>query len=886
MPLRDAHGRRVSAKLASRHGKAAALPLAAAVVASLLSVARAGIGFCLDQIPVALKDTGYSAESTLDQAACTSGGHAWCPLVDDKTVWNSPAHGSITFYFFSVCCTGKQGRNLFADSATGLPSCKNGFSSLRCSRNMWHNKFMADYIDYSTSGYRFMVTPSSLKTDPRKYGGADERLPCVCNVTHPGCERVSSDGKNCTVCKTSTPCSEDKVSFGVNFFKIHSVDLKSSALSFAAWLRMEWWDHRLKYDYQCYGGLEYFEVIGEPGNLENSRVWTPDFELINAEENLWRGSYAGRLAYVYACWDGQHGKPTRGGCGYIFQSRPGIMKALCKYNGLVRFPYDSLSCQLEFSAWSVDGRFQDIALRTKGAVEWMSPNSNAITGLTAGSKFQNYKIENITAYRVLVVYEAAPIALWPELLYTVHFSRSAGFYAIQLVLPGCLLTVLSFIAFWMNPEVTDRLGFGVTVMLAMITNQIIASTYMPVCEEKVLMDYLSIAFVVFGALSLFQTGLVLYLYQLKAEDWLEAIVPRWVRSICLRGLCASKKEKKKKKPALNRQSTMPKSLTADKDYQLRRQMYHQIFYAIDVDFSGTLQLDEIDEFGYFIAGAKWNIDEAEHFLMDIDANWDGVLDYEEFAYFCEESLLTEFKLDPDTLKQMIKGFLVVIEKKLEARRLMWKMRATQLDQFCRWAIPPGFIFFLLLCWNISEEDLTSISTNEGWQTIIILSGLFPILMIIAGYALFSGVRAQILHSTSFGGGGMLSSSKLNDSNLQDNEAPQDIALLANSLDLGGAVQPSQLGRGGSAEFDDEEENADDVYTAAVTVYGQQQQNKSSPRNMYEAEQDDQDDSDANEDNLQQRGKKVLRQRNQSAGKKKKKDRQSPSAPASSVRRRA
>ena len=120
--------------------------------------------------------------------------------------------------------------------------------------------------------------------------------------------------------------------------------------------RQIWTDKRLSYDYQCYGGMDVMEVHAAAGTLENTLIWTPDIELYNHEAAVWGENILGaRLAFVYSCWDGA---PTRGGCGHVFWSRPGVMTALCRYSGLLNFPNDDLSCDLEFAGWTIDGRWQ------------------------------------------------------------------------------------------------------------------------------------------------------------------------------------------------------------------------------------------------------------------------------------------------------------------------------------------------------------------------------------------------------------------------------------------------------------------------------------------------------------------------------------------------
>lgn len=211
-------------------------------------------------------------------------------------------------------------------------------------------------------------------------------------------------------------------------------------------------DPRLSYDYQCYGGLDYFEVQAASGNLENSRIWTPDIELYNHKTSIWGdGALGSRLAIVYSCWDG---KPTRGGCGEVFFSRPGVISALCRYSGLLNFPNDELSCDLEFAAWGIDGRHQDIIPRIKdGGVNWIDKpvaegEVKSVTGLTSGSSFQDYRIGQVSITRKVTFYDCCPNSPYPTLLYNLVFVRSTNYYTFKLVIPSMVLTLLSFIAFY------------------------------------------------------------------------------------------------------------------------------------------------------------------------------------------------------------------------------------------------------------------------------------------------------------------------------------------------------------------------------------------------------------------------------------------------------
>ena len=127
----------------------------------------------------------------------------------------------------------------------------------------------------------------------------------------------------------------------------------------SVWLRQSWTDPRLSWNPQCYGGMDNVELQAEAGSVGNSYIWVPDIEMYNGEDNIWQGSFSARLAQVFSCpYD-----PSTSGCGSVFWSRPGMLKALCKFHGLQKFPFDELTCDMEFAAWALAGSLQDIILR-------------------------------------------------------------------------------------------------------------------------------------------------------------------------------------------------------------------------------------------------------------------------------------------------------------------------------------------------------------------------------------------------------------------------------------------------------------------------------------------------------------------------------------------
>jgi hypothetical protein len=142
------------------------------------------------------------------------------------------------YYWWSACCTGKQGQNLIPDADEGLPTCVAGMPALECKRRFWQQKLETDLLDDS---YNFQAAPADTVTTAHTYGGvAGEAVGCKCNSTDPRCEMAGS-GSACLVCRTDEPCSDEStVKMSISFFKVTSVDLRSSVLEFSAWLRQIW----------------------------------------------------------------------------------------------------------------------------------------------------------------------------------------------------------------------------------------------------------------------------------------------------------------------------------------------------------------------------------------------------------------------------------------------------------------------------------------------------------------------------------------------------------------------------------------------------------------------------------------------------------------------
>ena len=99
--------------------------------------------------------------------------------------------------------------------------------------------------------------------------------------------------------------------------------------------------------------------------------------------------------------------------GGVFYSRPGTLDIVCKFQGLVSFPFDTdVRCDLDMGGWLIDGSAQGIYLQpgSNPGVDFHTPgadtgNTYAVAAeRTSGSTYVEYALTNVTAKMSNITY--------------------------------------------------------------------------------------------------------------------------------------------------------------------------------------------------------------------------------------------------------------------------------------------------------------------------------------------------------------------------------------------------------------------------------------------------------------------------------------------------
>ncbi|CAK9056001.1 unnamed protein product [Durusdinium trenchii] len=294
------------------------------------------------------------------------------------------------------------------------------------------------------------------------------------------------------------------VGMSIRFFKVQGVSASTGQMRLKVWVRLRWTDDRLRWNPEDYGNISETNFYGgDITDRENTEIWVPDIQPYNS--NVGIQVSLDRTA------------PTVYSTGVVFWSRPGLIDILCKFSGLVAFPFDNLKCAMEWGGWSFSSVTQGIYLEGDGYVFLSSED-------TAGASYQEYSIKKVEVDLKTTFYEAAGTDAWTVVKYTVELNRAAFYYGTLILFPTILVTVLSFGVFFMSHEVGERLSFGITLLLVVEVMRSTVSTFVPICGELLWIDLFMLVNSVFCCLSLLETMTVLFF----AFHTDEHLLPTWL----------------------------------------------------------------------------------------------------------------------------------------------------------------------------------------------------------------------------------------------------------------------------------------------------------------------------------------------------------------------
>jgi len=500
------------------------------------------------------------------------------------------------------------------------------------------------------------------------------------------------------------------VGLQIRFFKAQAVNAAAGQMHLKVWVRTTWTDERLSWNSADHGNITQVHFAAHAiTTLEETEIWVPDIQLYNSIQGT---VLTLEPAVAVVSSDGS-----------VYWSRPGVLSTMCKFSGLVAFPYDQLKCSMEWGGWLISGGYQGIELTGETPGYSFSKQEE-----TAGSSYQEYSIQKIDVNTKLSFYECCPSEPWKVVKYTVTLKRASFYYVLLIITPSLLLTYLSFGVFFMSYEVGERLSFGITLVLVMEVLKTTISCFVPVCGELLWIDLFMLVCTIFCLVSLLETICVLCLSFHTAET----LLPSWLvwltsRLRCTKHTdeqcthmefesCASKVFREahwqgledaqttgsysslsgsnavspkagvdtstpRKKSSIGRSNTLPPKLSESETAKLI--FFEHLFYQLDLDYLGFLTVEEVGIMLTFVR-LGMSAQDSVQVLSEVHRAMDDRLSRGEFVDLCVHAF---WRVPFEEIKMGADNYISAKTNRLKRLGARWLRLAKWVDQWSRFWIP-------------------------------------------------------------------------------------------------------------------------------------------------------------------------------------------------------
>eukprot|EP00794_Sanderia_malayensis_P007313 gene7314-8131_t len=289
------------------------------------------------------------------------------------------------------------------------------------------------------------------------------------------------------------------VQFSLSLIQIVNVNSKSQLLSTSVWIRQTWKNPFLTWNPDDYGGID---VI----NIDPSKIWIPDIILYNNADDTYGGGTEKYKTKVIIKADGT--------CSWF---SPASFTSTCKIN-VKLFPFDWQTCIMKFGSWTYGGDRLTMTSATK-----VAETSKYITN-------GEWDLIIMRAQRNKIKYNCCKYYFY-DVTFFLTIKRKPLYYIFNLIVPCALIATLTLIKFFLPPESGEKIGLGITVLLAMTVFLLIVADSLPSTSEHIpLLGSYFIAIMFDTALSLVASCVILNFFHRNPSM---SPMPMWVRKYIL-----------------------------------------------------------------------------------------------------------------------------------------------------------------------------------------------------------------------------------------------------------------------------------------------------------------------------------------------------------------
>ena len=247
------------------------------------------------------------------------------------------------------------------------------------------------------------------------------------------------------------------IEFDFKLNKIVKLDIKEQVLIVNSKITFKWRDQQLTWDPNKWNKTNYL-------NVASKYLWTPDIMLTNTAEDTSQSPSDLYKAMTLVTHKGD-----------VIWTSPVTLKSSCEID-IKWFPFDTQKCMLTFGSLSY--------AKSRLQLRFTKKPSSAL-GIRGST---HYSSGDWTMKTLISTIREEKFECCPEkyslIEYTFTLKRMFTYYLIYLVLPCLCLIFMAPCMFYIPADSGERLGFGVTIVLALSVYLLVISDKLPEKSDK------------------------------------------------------------------------------------------------------------------------------------------------------------------------------------------------------------------------------------------------------------------------------------------------------------------------------------------------------------------------------------------------------------------
>eukprot|EP00093_Oithona_nana_P013336 13336.XXX_205024_210340_1 [CDS] Oithona nana genome sequencing. len=219
------------------------------------------------------------------------------------------------------------------------------------------------------------------------------------------------------------------------------VNLKNQIMTTNLWVEQYWYDYKLQWDPDEYGGVDMLHVPSD-------HIWRPDIVLYNNAD----GNFEVTLAT----------KATLYSTGKVEWKPPAIYHSSCEMD-VEYFPFDEQTCVMKFGSWTYDGYQVDLR-----HIDEENDRAEVEIGVDLTEFYMSveWDILEVPAVRNVKYYTCCDEP-YLDITFNVTMRRKTLFYTVNLIIPCMGISFLTILVFYLPSDSGEKVSLSISILLSL-----------------------------------------------------------------------------------------------------------------------------------------------------------------------------------------------------------------------------------------------------------------------------------------------------------------------------------------------------------------------------------------------------------------------------------